>query len=305
MNEEQIISDPSDLKKYRTELPNLYDDAELDVYQFRLLAHYKRVGRCTEGLETTAKKCGMSEGKASETRAALADKGWIALQRVSMDKGRYRYIVTVNDRWIENFAKYSGLTVEEIAEQIKNASPSPREPIPSPREASPSPREGKKELLKNLKTLSHADFAKMTVQEAREVPTLKMYATATEFFPGSVVWEYVHNFIVSNNLTEDQIKAAAIAWSLRGYRKENVEGILQWALDGVQQKGKGAKNGNAGRTKGLSNQGKTSLRQDGQAANSSDDQGANEQSAEQSAAADKHRERWAGLRKKSKVPAVQ
>ena len=166
MSEDQIISDPSDLKKYRTELPNLYDDAELDVYEFRLLAHYKRVGRCTEGLETTAKKCGMSEGKASETRQALADKGWIALQRVSMDKGRYRYIVTVNDRWIENFAKYSGLTVEEIAEQIKKAGPSPREPIPSPREASPSPREGKKELIKNLDLVINAgEIAKLYEQE--------------------------------------------------------------------------------------------------------------------------------------------
>lgn len=237
MSEDQVISDPSDLKKYRTELPNLYDDAGLNVYEFRLLAHYKRVGRCTEGLETTAKKCGMSEGKASETRQALADKGWIALQRVSMDKGRYRYIVTVNDRWIENFAKYSGLTVEEIAEQIKKASPSPRESIPSPREASPSPREGKKELLKNLKdSLTGADFSEMTVQEARQVQTLKMYAEATGFFPGSVAWEHVHNFILANKLTVEQIKAAAVAWSLRGYRKENVEGILQWARDGVPQK---------------------------------------------------------------------
>lgn len=242
MSEEQIISDPSDLKKYRTELPNLYDDAELDVYEFRLLAHYKRVGKCTEGLETTAVKCKFSEGKASEARQSLADKGWIKLQRVAMDKGRYRFIVTVVDCWIENFAQYSGLSIAEIAEQIKKASPSPHEGIPSPREASPSPREGKKELLKNLKTLSHADFAKMTVEEARQVPTLKMYAEATEFFPGSVVWEYVHNFIVANNLTVEQIKAAAVAWILRGYRKENVEGILQWALDGVPQKG--AKHGN-------------------------------------------------------------
>lgn len=166
MSEEQLISDPSDLKKYRTELPNLYDDAELDVYEFRLLAHYKRVGKCTEGLETTAKKCNMSEGKASETRQSLADKGWIALQRVSMDKGRYRYIVTVIDRWIENFAKYSGLTVEQIAEQIKKASPSPREGRGSPHEASPSPREGKKELLKNLDLVINAgDIAKIYEQE--------------------------------------------------------------------------------------------------------------------------------------------
>lgn len=166
MSEDQIISDPSDLKKYRTELPNLYDDAELDVYEFRLLAHYKRVGRCTESLETTAAKCKFSEGKVSEARQSLADKGWIALQRVDMDKGRYRFIVTVIDRWIENFARYSGLSIEDIAEQVKNASPSPREGRGSPHEASPSPREGKKELNKNLNLVINAgNIAKIYEQE--------------------------------------------------------------------------------------------------------------------------------------------
>lgn len=145
---DQAIIDQSDLRKYRTELPNLYDDSDLDVYEFRLLAHYKRVGTCTEGLETTARKCKMSEGKASEVRQALAEKGFISLKRVSMDAGRYRFIVTVSDRWIENFARYSGFTVEEIAAQLKRVSPSRGEASPSHSEASPSRGEGKKELIK-------------------------------------------------------------------------------------------------------------------------------------------------------------
>lgn len=173
MSEEQVISDPSDLKKYRTELPNLYDDADLDVYEHRLLCHYKRVGECTEGLETTAQKCKMSEGKVSEVRQALADKGWITLQRVEMDKGRYRFIVRVVDRWIENFAKYSGFSAKEIASQLKKASPSPHEGIPSPREASPSPREGKKELIKNLVlVVNDADVQKIARVYESEIGAL-------------------------------------------------------------------------------------------------------------------------------------
>jgi DnaD/phage-associated family protein len=173
MSEEQVISDPSDLKKYRTELPNLYDDADLDVYEHRLLCHYKRVGECTEGLETTARKCKMSEGKVSEVRQALADNGWITLQRVSMDKGRYRFIVRVVDRWIENFAKYSGFSAKEIASQLKKASPSPHEGIPSPREASPSPREGKKELIKNIDlVVNDADVANIAKLYEAEIGAL-------------------------------------------------------------------------------------------------------------------------------------
>src|SRR6266545_1697557 len=140
--EEQVISDLSDLRKYRTELPNLYDDSDLTVYEYRLLGHYKRVGICTESLETTSTKCHMSEGSASQARQSLADKGFITLQKVQMDQKRYRYIVRVVDRWIENFARYSGLSADEIAEQIKRASASPHE-------ASASPGEGKKELIKN------------------------------------------------------------------------------------------------------------------------------------------------------------
>jgi len=44
-------------------LPNLADDSELDVYAFRLLAHYQRVaglaGTCAESTATTAARCRM------------------------------------------------------------------------------------------------------------------------------------------------------------------------------------------------------------------------------------------------------
>jgi hypothetical protein len=231
----QVISDLSDLRKYRIELPNLADDGELDPFEFRLLVHYKRVGTCTEGLETTAKKCRMSEGKVSQCRQSLADKGWIVLQRVSMDEGRYRFIVTVADRWLENFARYSGISTAVISEQLRQASTSPREGSPSPHEASPSPREGKNKPIKNLKdSLSH-DFAKMTVVEAMRVPNLRMYWNATGFFPGSGVWSVVDEFIRDNNLTEEKIGTAYKAWLLRGHRQENIEGILEWARDGVPQ----------------------------------------------------------------------
>jgi DnaD/phage-associated family protein len=167
-SEEQVIIDASDLRKYRTELPNLVDDSDLDVYEYRLLGHYKRVGICREGLPTTAKKCRMSEGQASEKRQSLADKGWISLERVDMGGKRYRFVVKVIDRWIENFARYSGLSVQEITEQInKGTSPSPREGSPSRGEGSPSPREGKKELIKNnvLVVFNSGDIAKKYEQE--------------------------------------------------------------------------------------------------------------------------------------------
>lgn len=117
--EEQQIVDESDLRKYRIELPNLYDDSDLDPYEFRLLAHYKRVGRCTEGIRTTAMKCKMSVGQVSEKRISLEAKGFISVKEVSVKTGK-SYIVTVIDRWKENFEKYSQCSLSEQGVHLVN-----------------------------------------------------------------------------------------------------------------------------------------------------------------------------------------
>lgn len=121
MNDNQVITDWSDLKKYRTELPNLYDDAELDPYEFRLLAHYKRVGTCTESAQTTADKCRMSKPQVIEIRQSLAEKKFIKLTKKPCPGG-FAYSIEVVDLWLENFAKYSGLSKVEITERLNMGS---------------------------------------------------------------------------------------------------------------------------------------------------------------------------------------
>lgn len=69
-----------------TEQLRRIDDAELDVYQFRLIMHYWRVGKSWESLRTTAKKCNISLGKAHETRQWLIDNGWVKWQNVKAGK---------------------------------------------------------------------------------------------------------------------------------------------------------------------------------------------------------------------------
>lgn len=110
MSDTQDIRDDGSLKKYRTELPNIYDDDVPDPYEFRVLAHYKRVGRCTESTTTTSKKCGMSRPQLIKTRDKLAADGWIALEKHDLGKGQFSYIVTIKDKWPENFERYSHLS---------------------------------------------------------------------------------------------------------------------------------------------------------------------------------------------------
>jgi hypothetical protein len=85
------------------------------------------------------------------------------------------------------------------------------------------------------------DFKNMTVGEARKVPTLKLYIDATEQFPSSVLWETVHNTITEKALTFEQLRSAAVAWIGKGYRPENVTGILEWAVNGIPVNGNGSK----------------------------------------------------------------
>lgn len=90
----------------------------------------------------------------------------------------------------------------------------------------------KQELTRERESLA-LDFKNMTVGEARRLKTIKLYTDATDFFPGSVLWETVHNTITENNLTFEQLHAAAVAWAGKGFKSSNVAGVLEWAVKGV------------------------------------------------------------------------
>jgi DnaD/phage-associated family protein len=101
------IVDDGDLRKYRIELPNLYDDSGLDPFEFRLLGHYKRVGVCTESTRTTADACKMSPAQVSIKRKCLHTKGFIFMQKVPISEKEFSYKISIIDRWEENFIKYA------------------------------------------------------------------------------------------------------------------------------------------------------------------------------------------------------
>jgi len=75
----QRIKNGNYLTKYFTQFPNIIDDSGLDVYEFRALLHYYRVGECWEGVRTTADKCKMSTGKVAQVRLSLEQKGFIKI----------------------------------------------------------------------------------------------------------------------------------------------------------------------------------------------------------------------------------
>ena len=111
----------SDLKKYRTEIPNLYDDSDLDPFAFRLLVHYCRRGSCWESIRTTAATCKMSHQSVIKYREELAKAGWIEIERC--DEG---VVITVVDKWQMNFGRYATKVVATRPDSGRHATTSGR-----------------------------------------------------------------------------------------------------------------------------------------------------------------------------------
>ena len=157
----QEIIDNSDLRRYRTELPNMCDD-DLDPYQYRLYAHYKRWcgangGACSESVRQTAKTCRMSTTKVINTRQWLHENGWISLDQNPITGA---YTIQIADRWPENFMRYAVKSVPYLeqsppkgAKSVPNMERSPSnsaESVPNMEQSVPNmehKKEPKKELL--------------------------------------------------------------------------------------------------------------------------------------------------------------
>lgn len=142
LSEQQEIKNP---KSNFTILPNLYDDADLTVYEFRLLIHYRRVGRTYESIRTTAKKTHMGKSTVDRARKGLADKGFIDL---GIDEHGTIQIQVV-DLWSRS--PTSGGPSEGRPTQGHDQTNSPSQGRGVPETIEDRPRDDTKEVLKDLK----------------------------------------------------------------------------------------------------------------------------------------------------------
>lgn len=101
--ESQYYISEGEGRKYFSQIPNLYDDAKLSVWEFRLLIHYVRRGNTYESLKTTAETCKMSRPQVVKARNELEKKGFIS----TVKKKRETVKIAVVDKWAENMSKYA------------------------------------------------------------------------------------------------------------------------------------------------------------------------------------------------------
>ena len=191
---DQLIEDEGDSKKYRTELPNLYDDSDLDPFEFRLLAHYKRVGYCYESTRTTAAKCRMSVGRVVASRKALAVKHKLIDLSTDVDYGTIG--IKVMDKWRENFEHYSSLKR------------SPHERERSPHELKNKPR---KKVARE--------------RTPRETPrAIAVFREKSKRYQNKAVWSEIEKTITDFELWGNVVAG----YILMGWNPSNVAGMLDY-----------------------------------------------------------------------------
>ncbi len=135
--------DAGDLRKYRTEIPNLVLELGVSPYALALYVHLKRTagqdGACYKGTRRLAEDTGISVGKISDARKELEEAGLIEVQR--FENRRKSAEVTCNDIWLKNFQHFA----ERSPHEHKNAE------VCSPHERERSPHEQRNKPIEEVR----------------------------------------------------------------------------------------------------------------------------------------------------------
>jgi hypothetical protein len=230
------IADRGDLRKYRTEIPNIVDDLDLSVYAFRLYVHLKRVagdsGKCWQSTDTLAKSCKISNGMISKAKDELVEKRLIEITEEKLQRGgRAAHHITIVDIWLENFVKYSGRQQEEASSYSELPS-SPHELPSSQSEQASSQGEIKKEPLltnnPNKKEKNSGDKSpapakpKKSSDERLNHPAIIAYREETRLHV-PIAWR---DEVIANITNPALWKKVVHDWIGRGWNKQNVRGMI-------------------------------------------------------------------------------
>ena len=222
------VIDAGDLRKYRTEIPNIVDDMGLSVYAFRLYVHLKRVagdsGRCFQGRRKMAEVCGMSPAMVTNAKRELVERGLIQIAEAGRAETNTADTIVIVDVWRENFAAFA-------KSQPGHVVTSPGHDMTSPGQAVTTPGhvvEPKKEPIK--KEPIKKEPGKKSAQPAAPDPIVTHPAVAAyrDTFKLSLSKAQAAMVIEAAVDLEDWVRAMR-AWLGRGYSPKNITGMLEWA----------------------------------------------------------------------------
>ena len=228
------VIDRGDLRRYRTEIPNMVDDMDdLSVYAYRLYGRLKRVagdsGVCWQSTDTLATACNMSAGSVVKAKTELVEKGLIDIVKIKNPHGGREYHeIRITNIWQDNLAKYSS-SPDEVANSSHELASSPDEVASSPGEVKNKPFKNKPRKKSDI---AAPDFDEMTVLEIKQVPEIKIYTSVTGVYPGQAQLPIIYEVIQANNFTQAALQPFWDEWVTRGYRTKNIKWLTEWAVKG-------------------------------------------------------------------------
>ena len=99
------VHDAGDLRKYRTEIPNVVLEMGLSPYALTLYLHLKRTagqnGKCWKSVRTLAEETSVSKSEIARTRTELEERELIAVEQPK--DPRKPSVVSIVDIWEKNF----------------------------------------------------------------------------------------------------------------------------------------------------------------------------------------------------------
>lgn len=231
------IRDDGDLRRYRTEIPNCIDDADLSVYAFRLYVHLKRVagdeGTCWQSTRTLAEACKMSLAKVVDAKRELEAAGLIEIGKHATRSGPGDTI-TIVDVWSENFSRYGKRSPHEQSVRHTNAKRSPREQEEEPsEEVTHEEEECAAQTPPLTLEVQEPETPKAKGKKRKELTDddrCKAYKDVFGFWPNTTQRQE----IVRKVLDLERWRAACEAWDYMGKGSpRNVPGILDYYRKGM------------------------------------------------------------------------
>jgi hypothetical protein len=118
-------------RKWFASIPNIVEEMNLNPYEYRLYAHFKKVvgevaaGVCWKSTKTLAKECRMSAGSVSKAKKTLVEKGLIIIKYIP-NSGHDSHDITIVDIWKQNYERY--LELKAPKEDQRSSSERQRSP---------------------------------------------------------------------------------------------------------------------------------------------------------------------------------
>lgn len=77
------------------------------------------------------------------------------------------------------------------------------------------------------------NFEGMSVRQAETIKEIQLVVKATGWMPGKPVWRMVVETIRGYKLSKATVRECYTAWCARGFKRENIAWLTEWAVNGI------------------------------------------------------------------------